>query len=266
MGAELLAVAKTMNIEFRLSADMPGEQGGAYCASKKYVALNKNLDDRVLISTLAHELRHVWQHAHMPYKFHLNDQPDETELMAAIIFNRYLEADAFAFSHTFIEDFEQRNGPEGIMTEYRLRKSQYGLDLRSLSGAAYHDKIDFHAAAFGANHLNSYDYEVISNFSDFAGRRVKDADAVAAIANKTPPDMSSAPFAVQQLRDFDRPFMHVPAPFAHLATVHDFCDPKRLTLTENVKQEIGDLQKIFARIFTGGKPVQDAPKVKGMVA
>ena len=250
MGQELLSVAKSMNVNFRLDDQMPYEQGGGYHASKRYIVLNKKLNDRVLISSLAHELRHVWQHAHMPYKFHLLDQPDEVDIMSAIIFNRYLEADAFSFTHEFVEDFEQRVGRDGILTEYELRQSQQGLNIRSLRNTNYQDKIDFYAAALGAERFNSYDYEVISNFSSYIERKVKEDKVVKLLdQDKWTSDLSQAAYAVEQLRAFDKPFMSIPAPFAYLKTVDDFCDPKRLVLTEDVKKQAAIAQKMFAYFF-----------------
>jgi hypothetical protein len=206
-------------------------------------------------------MRHVWQHANMPDKLHLNDQPDETDIMGAMIFNRYLEADAFAFGHAFIEDFEQRNGLDGIMTEYTLRSSRLGLNLRDIQHASYHGKVDFYAAALGRDGLNGYDYEAQALFTAFAEQR---GAAVVATAPSLSPDMSAAAFAVEQLRDFDKPLMNIPAPFAHIKTVQDFCDPERLTLTPDVKEKAAALQKTFAQMFAQSMRGKEAPKLKGM--
>ena len=66
-----------------------------YCM---YIYLKKGYDPFVLLKTLAHELRHVWQHQYKPEEFFSKgyDDPEETDYITYNLQLKEIDAEAFA--------------------------------------------------------------------------------------------------------------------------------------------------------------------------
>lgn len=102
LGASLLGYAHDTGVNLILSRDMSTADYGL--SGGNMVKLNAIKPDADLMTTLAHELRHVWQERQMGLKPHAVS-PD-----ARIAMTRFMEADAFSFGQKYAEDYAEKTG------------------------------------------------------------------------------------------------------------------------------------------------------------
>lgn len=101
--------------------DLGGQQGcklffdpdlpwiGAYTPSLNILRLNPAYDDSSLIVTIAHELRHLWQHSILPIT---DAQRKKMTPKAAILLTLVQEGDARAFEFYFADAFNNKDNPD----------------------------------------------------------------------------------------------------------------------------------------------------------
>lgn len=97
------------NIQISFDKTLPRYVGAATMAPFDSIRLNPSEGDFELITAIAHESRHLWQARAFAKEVGVDapvlDGYFEFNPWALTIFNRFLEADAFAFEHIFLMDY-----------------------------------------------------------------------------------------------------------------------------------------------------------------
>lgn len=129
LGGALLAYANEEGVDMRFGEFDRNSPVYAATGGRSLIILNPHKSDDALISSLAHELRHCFQHRATDAAMITSQLPPE----AALAINRLKEADAFSFQQKFCEDYAARTGNSGPLEQ--LFSSAQGLDRESVSGS-----------------------------------------------------------------------------------------------------------------------------------
>lgn len=241
MGRALADVAKQRGIKIYFDHQMELSTVATYYSHKRTIALNYTHSDELLLCFLAHELRHVWQHKQLSHKEGLADQKGGTPVMSCIIFDRYIEADAWAFAHSFAEDFSKRVPTLNILAALEKACTSNRMYITVIKDAPYESKIDFYAIKLGSSE-KQYAFCVCDSVNNCLDQVERNPNFGVEFH---PAHLIDAQIAAQELRMFDKPFMGVPAPFAHIKTDEEFAASERLFLDSGVKVKIQQTQERF---------------------
>lgn len=225
MGRGLLDFARENGVTFDMR-DIEGQamamfvsEAGEGATPIGQIVLNSKECDDLHVMNLAHELRHAWQH-----KYNRGLREKALSPRAEVALLRHIEADAWAFSHFFMEDFKKSTSDDSVCEAYRLFTASRGMSISKMQGVSYADKIEGYVTELG-NSFGRYDVRACVD----AVGCLKEGDAALLT------DEEEVALVTQTLRSFDRPWRQVPAPFAHLQDA-DFLSFSRITLTpENVE-------------------------------
>jgi hypothetical protein len=212
MGRDLLAFAHQQGIVFDMQENL--DATAMYEAPPiNRITLSADQPDELHLINLAHELRHVWQHQRIG---DLHDKTLSPEGEVAVL--RHIEADAWAYSHAFMEDFEKNTGDAGPREAYRFFTVRRGMSVSKIHDASYAEKVILYVSEIGHCFGN---YDVRACHTAIEGKKNGDA------ALLSPEDERQR--IVDILRSFDMPWGHVPAPFSGLLD-SDFLSFERVTL------------------------------------
>lgn len=112
MGSELVGYAHDRLQEMSMRRRHDGS-GASYC-TRKTVDLDASGTLDYQVSAIVHELRHARQHHLIGDLMKTHSLPPQ----AAIVINRFIEADAYTFMQRFCEDFAEKTGDKGPLKAF----------------------------------------------------------------------------------------------------------------------------------------------------
>lgn len=153
-GKHLLKLAKALGVTIQMHPLRKEFQAiGLYQHDRQGIWLDQDTSTHRLVTTLFHELRHMWQHMHLEHP----DNEKSLSLGAAVGFVRLLEGDAYAFEKSMELRLKGKEATPEKYAEY-FWKFQDGL----------------RATAYGSR--------VAKHFNDRAKTRLKDIDQDARVS------------------------------------------------------------------------------------
>lgn len=241
MGSALVEYAQDRLKSFGMTRVRDGS-GGRYSTALA-IGLESNEPEGFLIGALAHELRHARQHELIGELFRMLYLPPD----AAIIINRFLEADAYTFQQKFCEDYAEKTGDQRpLKAFFKIMKADAGLteSLKLVKDDATRFLIWAEKITENSFAGNSYDAGMLSYLLDVQ----KDRDAGDSLRSMISPKVSNK-LVLAAARQIDSCWPLKPQSGIKEHYLSDFSDAQLLnkSLTRMPKYDgLDDLMRAYA--------------------